>query len=293
MLDWAAVEGVGFSHVVSIGDAADVHLGDMLDYLAGDAASKAVFLYIESVTHAAKFMSAARRCARVKPVIAIKSGRHPEGAKAAAPHTGALAGSDQVYDAALRRAGILRVLDLDEMFDAAEVLARVKRMPGSRLAIVTNGGGAGVLAADTLADLHGTLAALEPKTLETLDKALTATWSHGNPVDIIGDADPDRYRAAMDAVMRDGNTDAVLVMNCPTALASSVDAANATIASVKSARQQGITKPVIASWLVQRAQHHGFRNAGRRGQRDDSACPLWARPGGADAASMRHRPDSS
>ena len=253
MLDWAAVEGVGFSHVVSIGDAADVDLGDMLDYLAGDVTSKAVFLYIESVTHAAKFMSAARRCARAKPVIAIKSGRHPEGAKAAASHTGALAGSDQGYDAALRRAGILRVLDLDEMFDAAEVLARVKKMSGSRLAIVTNGGGVGVLAADTLADLHGTLAALEAKTLETLDKALTATWSHGNPVDIIGDAGPDRYRAAMDAVLRDGNTDAVLVMNCPTALASSVDAANATIESVKRARQQGVTKPVIASWLAKSA----------------------------------------
>jgi acetyltransferase len=253
MLDWAAVEGVGFSHVVSIGDPAEVDLGDMLDYLAGDVASKAVFLYIESVTHAAKFMSAARRCARVKPVIAIKAGRRPEGAKAAASHTGALAGSDQVYDAALRRAGILRVLDLDEMFDAAEMLARVKKMPGSRLAIVTNGGGAGVLAADSLADLHGTLAPLDTKTLETLDKALTATWSHGNPVDIIGDAGPDRYRAAMDAVLRDGNTDAVLVMNCPTALASSVDAANATIEAVTLARRQGITKPVIATWLAKSA----------------------------------------
>src|SRR5215469_2492011 len=156
MLDWAAVEGVGFSHVVSIGDAADVDLGDMLDYLAGEATIRAVFLYIEAVTHAAKFMSAARRCSRIKPVIAIKAGRHPEGAKAAASHTGALAGSDNVYDAALRRAGILRVPDLDEMFDAAEMLARVKSVAGSRLAIVTNGGGAGVLAADTLADFGGT-----------------------------------------------------------------------------------------------------------------------------------------
>ena len=253
MLDWAAVEGVGFSHVVSIGDAADVDFGDMLDYLAGDVTSRAVFLYIESITHAAKFMSAARRCARAKPVIAIKSGRRPEGAKAAASHTGALAGSDQVYDAALRRAGILRVLDLDEMFDAAEMLARVKKMSGSRLAIVTNGGGIGVLAADMLADLHGTLAALEAKTLETLGKALPATWSHGNPVDIIGDAGPDRYSAAMDAVLRDSDSDAVLVMNCPTALASSVDAANATIESVKNARRQGISKPVIASWLAKSA----------------------------------------
>ena len=142
MLDWAAVEGVGFSHVVSIGDAADVDLGDMLDYLAGEVTSRAVFLYIEGVTQAAKFMSAARRCSRTKPVIAIKAGRHPEGAKAALSHTGALAGSDNVYSAALRRAGILRVVDLDDMFNSAEVIARVKSVAGSRLTIVTNGGGA-------------------------------------------------------------------------------------------------------------------------------------------------------
>ena len=130
-------------------------LGDMLDYLAGDVTSRAVFLYIEAIRDAAKFMSAARRCSRAKPVIAIKAGRHLEGARAAASHTGALAGSDNVYGAAFRRAGILRVVDLDEMFDAAEVLARVKCLPGSRLAIVTNGGGVGVIAADTLADSGG------------------------------------------------------------------------------------------------------------------------------------------
>ncbi len=250
MLDWAQVEGVGFSHVVSIGDAADVDLGDMLDYLAGEVMSRAVFLYIEGVTQAAKFMSAARRCSRTKPVIAIKAGRHPEGAKAAMSHTGALAGSDNVFSAALRRAGILRVLDLHEMFESAEVIARVRSVAGSRLAIVTNGGGTGVLAADTLADLQGTLAHLEQKTLDALDAALPPTWSHGNPVDIIGDAGPDRYRAAIAEVMRDGNTDAVLVMNVPTALASSVDAAIATVDAVKAGRKLGATKPVLASWLA-------------------------------------------
>jgi len=253
MLDWAAVEGVGFSHVVSIGDSADVDLGDMLDYLAGDITNRAVFLYLESVKDAAKFMSAARRCARAKPVIAIKAGRHPEGAKAAASHTGALAGSDNVYTAALRRAGILRVVDLDEMFDAAEVLARVRCIPGSRIAIVTNGGGAGVVAADTLADLRGTLADLEPATIEALNKALPPTWSHGNPVDIIGDAGPDRYAAAMEAVMQDPNTDVVLVITCPTALASSVDAAKATIEAVEKQRRLGRKKPVVATWLAQSA----------------------------------------
>ncbi len=249
MLDWAGVEGVGFSHVVSIGDAADVDLGDMLDYLAGEVMSRAVFLYIEGIAHAAKFMSAARRCSRSKPVIAIKSGRHPEGAKAALSHTGALAGSDQVFSAALRRAGILRVLDLHEMFESAEVIARVKSVKGNRLAIITNGGGTGVLAADTLADLHGTLAHLEQKTLDALDGVLPPTWSHGNPVDIIGDAGPDRYRAAIVEVMLDGNTDAVMVMNVPTALASSTDAAKATIEAVAEGRKLGSTKPVLASWL--------------------------------------------
>ena len=253
MLDWAAVEGVGFSHVVSIGDSADVDLGDMLDYLAGDVTNRAVFLYIESVKDAAKFMSAARRCSRAKPVIAIKAGRHPEGAKAAASHTGALAGSDNVYTAALRRAGILRVVDLDEMFDAGEVLARVRCIPGSRIAIVTNGGGAGVVAADTLADLRGTLADLEPKTIDALNRVLPPTWSHGNPVDIIGDAGPDRYEAAMEAVMQDPNTDVVLVINCPTALASSVDAAKATVEAVEHQRHLGHKKPVVATWLAQSA----------------------------------------
>ena len=253
MLDWAAVEGVGFSHVVSIGDAADVDLGDMLDYLAGDVTNRAVFLYIESVRHAAKFMSAARRCSRAKPVIAIKAGRHPEGAKAAASHTGALAGSDNVYGAALRRAGILRVVDLDEMFDAAEVLARVTYIHGSRLTIVTNGGGAGVVAADTLADLRGTLANLEPTTLDALNKVLPPTWSHGNPVEIIGDAGPDRYAAATEAVMQDANTDAVLVINCPTALASSIDAAKATVEAVEKQRKLGHKKPVVATWLARSA----------------------------------------
>jgi acetyltransferase len=249
MLDWAAVEGVGFSHVVSIGDAADVDLGDMLDYLAGEVMSRAVFLYIEGISHAAKFMSAARRCSRSKPVIAIKSGRHPEGAKAALSHTGALAGSDHVFTAALRRAGILRVLDLHEMFESAEVISRVKSVRGNRLAIITNGGGTGVLAVDTLADLHGSLAKLEPKTLSALDAMLPPTWSHGNPVDIIGDAGPDRYRSAIVEVMRDGNTDAVLVMNVPTALASSADAAKATVEAVAEGRKLGSTKPVLASWL--------------------------------------------
>jgi acetyltransferase len=251
MLDWGASKGIGFSHVVSIGDMADVDLGDMLDYLAGDAESRAVFLYIEQVTDAGKFISAARRCARAKPVIAIKSGRHASAAKAAASHTGALAGTDTVYDAALKRAGILRVLDIDDLFSAAEALSVIGTVKGGRLGIVTNGGGAGVLAADALADMNGELAELSQQTLAVLDAALPATWSKGNPVDIIGDAGPERYRTAVSALLGDTNVDAILAINCPTALASSVETAAATANAVADAKTRTLRPtPVLASWFA-------------------------------------------
>ena len=199
MLDWAAARGIGFSQVISVGDMADVDFGDLLDYLAGDIKSRAILLYAEAITNAPKFMSAARRAASVKPVIVIKSGRHAATAKAAASHTGRLAGSDEVYDAAFRRAGLLRVLDLYELFDAAETLAFVPRLWGERLTILTNGGGAGLLAADSLADSGGQLAELTPSTREALTAVLPSAWSGGNPVDIVGDADPARYGRALAA----------------------------------------------------------------------------------------------
>jgi acetyltransferase len=152
LIDWAADEGLGFSHIVSLGDQADVDVGDYLDMLAGDAATKAILLYLESIPNPRKFISAARAAARLKPVIAIKSGRHEAAAKAAATHTGALSGADRVVEAALRRAGILRVKGLGSLFDAAETLARFRPLARSRAGIVTNGGGAGVLAVDTLID---------------------------------------------------------------------------------------------------------------------------------------------
>ena len=160
IIDWARGRNIGFSHVVSLGDMADVDFGDMLDYLAGDVQSRAILLYMESVTNAPKFMSAARRAARSKPVIVVKTGRSASGAKAALSHTGALAGADGAYEAAFRRAGVLRVRELDELFSAAEILARHPPLTGERLAILTNGGGAGVLATDRLGDLGGTLANL-------------------------------------------------------------------------------------------------------------------------------------
>jgi acetyltransferase len=249
VVEWAAQRAIGFSAVVSIGDQADVDFGDLLDHFANDRATRAILLYIEAIKDARKFMSAARAAARAKPVIAIKAGRHAGAAKAAATHTGALAGSDAVYDAAFRRAGLLRVRDLDELFDATETLARLRPFPGKRLMILTNGGGIGVLALDRLADFGGTAAQLSAATLAQLDAVLPPTWSRSNPVDIIGDADADRYAAALDVLLAAPDGDALLVMNVPTALAS----ANATATRVAElvtayrARVYG-ARPVFAVW---------------------------------------------
>lgn len=250
MVDWAAARGIGFSHIVSLGDMADADFGDLLDYLAGDARSRAILLYMEAVTAAPKFLSAARRAARAKPVIVIKSGRHDSGQRAAHSHTGALAGSDAAYEAAFRRAGVLRVRELDELFGAAEILARAPRLGGERLTILTNGGGAGVLAVDRLADERGRLAMLDAATLDRLDAVLPPTWSRANPVDIIGDAPPERFVAALNMLMEDRGTDAVLVIDCPTALADNIEVARAVIATVKARqRAQQPVKPLIANWL--------------------------------------------
>lgn len=250
ILDWAASRNVGFSHVVSLGDMADVDFGDMLDYLAGDTDARAILIYMEALTDARKFMSAARRAARAKPVIVIKSGRHAAGAKAASSHTGALAGLDAAYDAAFRRAGLLRVFELDDLFNAAEVLSRLPRVSGERLTIVTNGGGAGVMAADRIADLDGKLADISEDTIAHLDGVLPATWSRANPIDIIGDATPDRYAAAVEAALADAATDAVLAINCPTAMSSNTAAADAVIAAYETRKGKGTrVKPLLTNWL--------------------------------------------
>jgi acetyltransferase len=249
-VQWAAGRGVGFSAIVSIGDSIDVDFADLLDHFALDRATRAILLYIESVKDARKFMSAARAAARTKPVLVIKSGRHAQGAKAAATHTGALAGSDAVYDAAFRRAGLLRVFDLDELFAAAETLARRLSLSGPRLAILTNGGGVGVLAVDRLMDLGGELAAISPDTMKKLDAALPAIWSHANPADIAGDAGADRYAVALECLLDDDANDAVLVMNVPTALASALDAAKCVIAVAERERDKRMPpKPVFTMWM--------------------------------------------
>jgi acetyltransferase len=245
VLDWAEPRDIGFSHVVSLGDVADVDFGDMLDYLTNDPDTRAILLYVESVQSARKFLSAGRAAARTKPVIVVKAGRHEAAARAAASHTGALAGSDAVYDAVFRRAGMLRVQTLEELFVAVETLAMTEAPRGNRLAILTNGGGAGVLATDALVAAGGQLAELAPGTRERLDAALPPTWSHGNPVDIVGDAGPERYDAALRALVEDPGVDGVLVLNCPTAVASSLAAARAVVDVAKATRRPAI----FTSWL--------------------------------------------
>src|SRR6266404_3424477 len=251
MVDWAAQRAVGFSGIVSVGDQLDVDIADLLDYFALDPKTQAILLYIEAIKDARKFMSAARAAARIKPVVVVKSGRMAQGAKAAATHTGALAGSDAVYDAAFQRAGVLRVSDLRELFDSAETLGRVKSPPGKRLAILTNGGGIGVLAVDRLAELGGIPAAISPATRERLDAVLPPTWSGSNPVDIIGDADPARYAAALEVLLADPGNDAILVLNVQTAIARADDIAATVTALVSKYRQQhrDSAKPVLAVWV--------------------------------------------
>ncbi len=255
MVDWAAQRTVGFSGIVSIGDQLDVDIADLLDYFALDGKTRAILLYVEAIKDARKFMSAARAAARVKPVVVVKSGRMAQGAKAAATHTGALAGSDAVYDAAFRRAGILRVSDLRELFDCAETLGRVESPPGKRLAILTNGGGIGVLAIDRLVELGGIPAAIGDVTRQKLDAVLPPAWSGSNPVDIVGDADSARYAAALELLLADASNDAVLVMNVQTAIAPADEIAAIVSGMVGRYRQEQQrqqrrpAKPVLAVWV--------------------------------------------
>jgi acetyltransferase len=264
MVKWAAQRSIGFSAVASIGDQADVDLGDLLDHFANDRATRAILIYVESVKDARKFVSAAPPPARAKPVIGIKAGRHAQAARAAATHTGALAGSDAVYDAAFRRAGLLRVRDLDDLFGAAETLARLRPFPGKRLMILTNGGGIGVLALDRLSDFGGTAAELSPATFAKLDAVLPPTWSRSNPVDIIGDADADRYAAALEVLLAAPDGDALLVLNVPTALAAATATAKRVAETVTAyrARIYG-ARPVFAVWVGEDDATAGIFDAAR------------------------------
>jgi acetyltransferase len=250
IIEWTASRAIGFSAVVTLGDTLDVDFGDCLDHFVDDPRTRAILLYIEAIGQPRKFLSAARAAARVKPVIVMKAGRHAGGAKAAATHTGALAGSDAVYEAAFRRAGLLRAISLDELFAAAETLSRVKPFSGDRLAILTNGGGLGVLAMDRLEDLGLPAARLSDETLRALNAFLPPTWSGANPVDIIGDAGPERYAKSLQTLLADQGADAILVLQVPTALAKGADAAHAIIDIVKRRRSEVLApKPIFTAWV--------------------------------------------
>jgi acetyltransferase len=242
VLDWSVTRNVGFSHFVSAGSMVDVGWHDYLDYLSDDLNTKSILLYIESIGDPAAFVSSAREAAFVKPVIVMKAGRTPAASRAAASHTGALAGSDDVLDAALRRCGVLRVDSVEDLFDMAEVLAKGPRPRGKRLGIVTNAGGPGVIAADALVGGGGDVADLAPNTIAALDALLPKHWSRANPVDVFGDADVSRYAKAVEIVCNDANVDATLVIYAPQAVAPPTETA-------RSVTQVRAGKPLLASWM--------------------------------------------
>ncbi len=244
ILDWAKPSGVGFSSVVSLGAAADVDFGELLDFLISDPATDAVLMYVEGIRDARRFVSALRAAARAKPVVVLKVGRHASGTRAAASHTGAMTGSDAVFDAALRRGGTVRVRSYTQLFAAARILSMGRIPAGERLAIITNGGGPGVMAADCASDNGVPLAQLSADTIALLNRKLPAQWSRGNPLDIVGDAPPQRFADATSAVLADAGVDALLVMYSPVAVTPPEAAARAVASA---ARDSG--KPVIAAWL--------------------------------------------
>ena len=244
ILDWAEAHHVGFSAVVSLGEGSDIDFGDLLDYLAVDPATHSILLYIEGIRQSRRFLSALRVAARMKPVVVVKAGRHAAGSRAALSHTGALVGADDVFDAALARAGAVRAMTIEQLFSAAELLATKYRVRGHRLAIVTNAGGPGVLAADRAADLGIELATLSDTTIARLDKLLPSHWSHGNPVDILGDASPSRFRDAAEACLADPRVDGLLVMLTPQAMTEPLAAAKHIVELAA-----GTDKLVLACWM--------------------------------------------
>jgi acetyltransferase len=254
MLDWAAAHEVGFSCVVSLGGSTDVDFGELVDYLVNDPQTAHILLYIEGVRDARRFMSALRAAARVKPVILMKVGRHPAGSRAAVSHTGALVGADDVFEAAVRRSGVVRVHTIGQLVAAAQALSSNVRPRGDRLVVITNGGGPGVMAADRAGDLNIPLAELSSTTVEALKQTLPSNWSHGNPIDLIGDADAERYRGALAACLADPGVDGVLVMLAPQAMTAPMEVARAVIECAKTS-----DKPLLTCWMgeeqVAKARH--------------------------------------
>jgi acetyltransferase len=249
ILDWADARQIGFSTVVTLGDAADVDFGDVLDFLALDPKTDSILLYIESVHNARGFMSGLRTASRMKPVIVLKAGRYEEGSRAASSHTGAIVGSNDAFDAALERAGVVRVETINQLFSAAQILSSGLRTQQNRLLILTNGGGPGVMATDRAVETGLRLSTLAPNTLAELNKVLPFTWSHGNPVDILGDATPERYAAAMTLCMQDENVDGILVMLTPQAMTDPVGVATIITTLCKDNKNTKTCKPILACWM--------------------------------------------
>ncbi len=254
ILDWAQREQIGFSNFVSVGNMLDVDIADLIDYFANDRHTESIVLYVEAITAAREFLSAARAFTRTKPIVVYKSGRFAESAKAATSHTGAMAGEDAVYDAAFQRAGIVRAFDIGEIFDTAELLARHAPPRGPRLAIVTNAGGPGVIATDALMERKGELAQLSHETVRILNSALPAYWSGGNPVDILGDASDARFSAALKPILKDENVDAVLVILTPQAMTDPTAIAKAMAEVARSS-----PKLLLSTWMGGASVEGGIR----------------------------------
>ena len=247
ILEWAIHENIGFSNFVSVGSMIDVDFGDLIDFFGSDPKTKSILMYIEGITEARKFMSAARHFARTKPIIVVKSGKFSESAKAAASHTGSLSGEDGIYDAAFKRAGVVRVNEIEDLFNAAEVLGTQPLPKGPRLAIITNAGGPGVMTTDALIAKGGKLAKLSQKSIDSLNAILPPFWSHGNPIDVLGDAKSERYRAAVEACLNDENIDGIVILFTQQAVSESVEIAKSIVELVRSRTYQ--TKTILTSFM--------------------------------------------
>lgn len=255
IVDWAVNESIGFSAFISVGSMLDVDFGDLIEYLGKDPETKSILLYIEGISDAKRFMSAARHFSRTKPIIVVKAGKFAESARAVQSHTGSLAGEDVVYDAAFKRAGVIRVDEISELFNCAEALAKQPLPNGPRLAIITNAGGPAIMATDALLASGGRLAELDPNTIEELNRVLPKHWSKGNPIDLIGDADASRYRRALELCLKDSNVDGILVVYTP-AMIDSVEIARTVVDVCKdsinsSSSSSSSSKPVLTSFMFQ------------------------------------------
>ncbi len=249
IIEWAVNESIGFSTFVSVGSMLDVDFGDLIEYLGKDPETKSILLYIEGISDAKRFMSAARHFSRTKPIIVVKAGKFAESARAVQSHTGSLAGEDIVYDAAFKRAGVIRVDEISELFNCAEALAKQSLPNGPRLAIITNAGGPAIMATDTLIANGGKLAELDPYTIEELNRVLPKHWSKGNPIDLIGDADASRYRRALELCLNDNNIDGILVIHTPTVIDATEIAR--TVVEVCKGSNKSSGKPVLTSFMFQ------------------------------------------